>query len=212
MKKTILGLFIIGIGIVLLGNSFLWWDIDLLFKGWWTLFIIVPAFLGLFDKKSFISSLISLIIGILLLMACQNYISWKMLGQLLIPSSIILIGLAIIFNGRVTRRSVTNSKEYIAVFSSVEEQLSEVISSFSTVSVFGGIKLDLSKANIDKDITIDVVTIFGGLDIKLPKDVNVTASGVPIFGGVENKFRNKDENKVTITINYVSVFGGIKLF
>ena len=51
--------------------------------------------------------------------------------------------------------------------------------------------------------------IFGGIDLKLPDNVNVKSSGIPIFGGVENKkVKANKKNVPTVNINYVCIFGG----
>lgn len=212
MKKTILGLIVILIGIILLGNSLSIWDINLFFKGWWTLFIIIPSCIGLLDKESIISSLLSLLVGILLLLACQDIINWSMVGKVFLPIFIIVIGLLIIFSGSKIKKSTKeNRKEYVAIFGGVEETISELNTDFAITSIFGSVELDLRDAKIKEDITIDCVSIFGGIDLKLPRDVKVVSSGVPIFGGLENKTNNKNESKVTVTINYVSIFGGVDL-
>ena len=103
-----------------------------------------------------------------------------------------------------------NAKEYIAVFSGVDENIKELVSDFKSISVFGSVELDLRKAKIDKDIYIEAVTIFGGIDIKLPDNVKLQVSGIPIFGGVENKYKDEEGN-ATITIHYTCIFGGIDL-
>lgn len=212
MKKTILGLIVILIGVILLGNSFNVWDINLFFKGWWTLFIIIPSCIGLLDKDNCVNSLLSLLVGVLLLLACQDIITWSMIGKIFLPVFIIVVGLLIIFAGSKTNRSSKeNRREYVAIFGGVEETISEVNTDFSITSIFGDVELDLRDAKIKEDIVIDCVSIFGGIDLKLPRGVNVVSSGVPIFGGLENKTNNKNENKVTVTINYVSIFGGVDL-
>ena len=46
----------------------------------------------------------------------------------------------------------------------------------------------------------------------LPDNVKIKTSGVPVFGGIENKKENcKAENAPTIYINYVCVFAGVDL-
>ena len=212
MKKTILGIIIIILGVILLGNTLTIWDIDIFFRGWWTLFIIIPSCFGLTEKDDFLPSVISLLIGVLLLLACQSIITWSMIWKLFVPIVFILIGLVIIFGGaKRTKRVLENSKEYIAIFSGVKEEIREVKTNFSVIAIFGSVDLDLRDAKIKEDIVIDCVSIFGGIDIKLPSNVNVETSGVPIFGGAENKTKSKETNKITVTINYVSVFGGVSL-
>ena len=46
-KNIILGLILILIGIVIGTNSLGITNINIFFSGWWTLFIIIPCFIGL---------------------------------------------------------------------------------------------------------------------------------------------------------------------
>lgn len=205
------GLILIIVGVLFLGNNFNWWSVDLFFKGWWTLFIIVPSLLGLLKKESMSGSAISLTLGILLLLASQDIISWNMIWQILVPVIIIVIGLTLIFGGRKIRKSSPNSKEYVAVFSGVDEKISDITSDFKAISIFGGVELDLRNAKISQDIVIDCVSIFGGIDLRLPDNVKVKTNGLPVFGGVENKYNDNKDGKVTIYINYTCIFGGIDI-
>ena len=74
-------------------------------------------------------------------------------------------------------------------------------------------ELDLTNAKIDEDIVIDCICAFGGVNIKVPNNVVIKTSGVPIFGGVENKYNdvNTVKRRKTIYVNYVCVFGGIEI-
>lgn len=203
------GLVLIIVGVLFLGNNLNWWDINIFFKGWWSLFIIIPSIYGLFERGSRSGSIISLAVGILLLLAAQDVIGYGMIWKILVPIIIIVIGLTLIFNNGKPKKMAKNAKEYVAVFSGVDERINEVVSDFKAVSVFGGVDLDLRKAKIEKDLYIEAVSIFGGIDIKLPDNVKLQVSGVPIFGGVENKYN--DDGNITITIHYTCVFGGVDL-
>lgn len=204
------GLILIVVGVLFLGNNLNWWDINIFFDGWWSLFIIIPSIYGFFDGTSRGGSLISLTVGVLLLLAAQDIIDYGMIWKILVPIIIIVIGLSLIFNNGKKKKMDKNAKEYIAVFSGVDENIKELVSDFKVISVFGSVELDLRKAKIDKDIYIEAVTIFGGIDIKIPDNVKLQVSGIPIFGGVENKYKDEEGN-ATITIHYTCVFGGIDL-
>ena len=72
VENTVIGLILIIIGVIIGLNAFHITNIDLFFDGWWTLFIIVPCFFGLFkdqDKTgNMIISYIQVEIMMLLLM------------------------------------------------------------------------------------------------------------------------------------------------
>ncbi len=209
------GLLIIIVGIIFLGNSLEVWNIDIFFDGWWTLFIIIPSFIGLFKRGSFFSSTLGLVIGVLLLLAAQDFLEWSMVGKIFIPILLIMVGLSFIFKPDYKykkKKNNDNQKDYIGIFSSCEEKIVQNFDGANCVAVFGGVDLDLRDIEIKEDIVIECVSVFGGIDIKVPDNVIIKTSGVPIFGGIENKSHgSKDKNAKTIYINYVCVFAGIDI-
>ena len=50
-EKVLLGILLICLGVILGLNAFEITNIDIFFDGWWTLFIIVPSFLGLLSDR-----------------------------------------------------------------------------------------------------------------------------------------------------------------
>lgn len=58
------GLFFIGIGVGLIGNVLGFWDFSVFFKGWWTLFIIIPALVSMVQSGIRLGNLIVLAIEI----------------------------------------------------------------------------------------------------------------------------------------------------
>lgn len=223
MKKSkttniIVGLIFLSLGIILFGNNLKLWNIDLFFKGWWTLFIIVPSVISLFRNGNKISSLVSITIGVLLLLACQNIITWSLIWKLILPIIFVSIGLSFIFehnkkdNFNISLKKKENDNNYIAVFSGNDITFdNKEFDGASCVSVFGGIDLDLRDAKIKEDIVIECVSVFGGIDIKTPKNVSIKSNGVPILGGVEDKTIGRGDTSPTIYIEYVCVFGGVEI-
>ncbi|MBO5414918.1 MAG: hypothetical protein J6A17_04750 [Bacilli bacterium] len=217
-SNIIWGIVFLGLGIIFLGNNINLWDIDVFFVGWWTLFIIVPSVIGLFKSEGRISSLCVLVIGILLLLACQDIITFSLIRKLILPIIFIFIGITILFRPKkITDENFkdleqdSEALELVAVFSGREERVNGKFKGANCISVFGGIDLDLRDAKIKGDIVIDAVACFGGIDILLPYDVNVVTSGIPFLGGVESRIQNKEKSMATVYINYVAVFGGIDI-
>lgn len=218
--KYIIGFLLIFIGLILGLNAFGITNINLFFSGWWTLFIIIPSLVGLINDKEKTSSLIFLIIGVWLFLAERDLIEYELLIKLLLPVILISIGLLLVFkdvlsiNGKEIKKINENNKEsnnYIAVFGSQDLKFEdEKVENLDLKSLFGGIKLDLRDAKIEKDIVINTLSVFGGIDIYVPDDVKVKVSSTPFFGGVEVK-RGKQSSKkeITIYLNSVCIFGGV---
>ena len=207
------GIVLIVVGILFLGRNMNWWNFSIFFEGWWTLFLIVPSIISLVRKESMGTSFLVLVLGILMLLASQEVIEWSTIWKVFLSIIIMVVGLSIIFGNRKvkTKKVKGNAKEYVAIFSGVDEVINKIESDFKMTAVFGGIELDMRDVTLDSDLVIDCFTLFGGIDIRLPKDVKVEVNGLPIFGGVENKYRNNHEAKVTVYINHTTICGGVDL-
>ena len=207
------GIVLIVVGILFLGRNMNWWNFSIFFEGWWTLFLIVPSIISLVRKESMGTSFLILVLGVLMLLASQNVIDWSTIWKVFLPIIIMVVGLSIIFGNRKvkTKKVKGNAKEYVAIFSGVDEVINKIENDFKMTAVFGGIELDMRDVTLDSDLVIDCFTLFGGIDIRLPKDVKVEVNGLPIFGGVENKYRNNHEAKVTVYINHTTICGGVDL-
>lgn len=216
------GLVLIALGVIIGLNSLGLTSIELFFDGWWTLFIIIPCFIGLITDKEKTGSIIGLIIGVLLLLGCQDIISFETFWKLLIPMLLVILGLSMIFkdmfNSKINRKiselnkNSKSEKNVSAYFSGQKVAYSkEEFDGINMEAVFGGIKLDLREAIIKKDVVINARAIFGGIDILVPENINVVVSSSSMFGGVDSKREINQDNKITIYVNGSSLFGGIDI-
>lgn len=97
MKKNsssfIWGAVLIIAGIFLAGRALDLFQFNIFFDGWWTLFIIIPCFIGLFNNGGEKTScLVGLCVGVLLLLACQDFIMWRMFWPLVLAAVFVVIG------------------------------------------------------------------------------------------------------------------------
>ena len=222
-KNIVLGIILILIGIILGGNALGIFDINIFFKGWWTLFIIIPCFVDLLNGKDSKGNIIGLIIGLFLLLACRKVISFDILFKLLIPIIIIIIGLFLVFKNtfntelnekiRKLNKKVNEGEGYCSTFSSQDIKLDkEEFNGTNLNAIFGGVSLDLRKAIIKNDVVINASAIFGGIDLFVPDNVKVKIKSNAIFGGVSNKKKDVDlgDNNV-IYVNATCLFGGVEI-
>lgn len=198
------GVILVILGIIFAGNTFNIWDSNLFFDGWWTLFIIIPSLLGYFEKK-WLSSTIKLLIGVILLLLCNGIA----LGSLLFPFILIVCGISSIFSKKVGIVKST-SKDYYAMFSSIENKVENKINDMVITSIFGSIDLDMETTKLEKNIIVDCMCLFGGINLKVPKNAIVTLNGSPIFGSIENKTKSVKNEKI-ITINVTCIFGSVEI-
>ena len=175
MKKfgnVLWGIVLIGIGLIIGGNALSITNINIFFDGWWTMFIIIPCFIGLFKDNEKTGNLIGLLIGVALLLACQDILDFNLIWKLAFPAILVAVGISIIFKdvigGKVNdeikklneKRSGENS--YCATFAGQDVNFdNQKFTGADLTAVFGGIECDLRNAIIDSDVVINASSTFG---------------------------------------------------
>ena len=81
IKNILWGIVLVIIGVIIGLNTIGITDIDIFFDGWWTLFIIVPCFIGLFTNKDKTGNIIGLLVGVILLLGMQNIIDFNLIWK-----------------------------------------------------------------------------------------------------------------------------------
>lgn len=111
--------------------------------------------------------------------------------------------------------SYNDKPSYLGIFgTTIATNRSTQLKKCEAVAVFGRVEVDLSQAMLESNkVTFSAVNVFGGIDIVPPANTNVVVKGVPIFGGCEKMrgFSSNDPSMPTIVIDYVSIFGGIRV-
>ena len=221
LSSILWGLVLVAAGVIFALNAFNLTDIDLFFDGWWTLFIIIPCAVGVFTEKEKLGNIIGVVVGVFLLLCCQNVFDFDMLWKILIPAIIVIIGVKMVLSGVLGNKAneiIDNLKSEgkeprsgYAAFSGCDLDYSgEVFDGAELSATFGGVKCDLRNAVIEKDCAIRASAIFGGIDILVPCNVNVKVNSNSIFGGVSNKTKFV-ANAPTIYINGTCMFGGVEI-
>jgi predicted membrane protein len=83
-------------------------------------------------------------------------------------------------------------------------------------AIFGGSEIDLGNCKMSEgNNIIDVVAIFGGAEIRVPRDWHVIVNATPVFGGFSNKVVRDPGTPIdlsrTLIIKGVAIFGGIEV-
>ena len=227
LSNALWGLFFVAIGIGIAGNVLNLWDFQLFFRGWWTFLIIIPCFISMIQNNFGVGSTMGFIFGVLLFLSYNINLNFS-IWELIIPAILVFIGLRIMFQGVFRKKpqyferninveggqSFTGGakSEYSAVFSSNRVHITDDFVGTNINAVFGGLVLDLRDAKIMTDVEVNATAVFGGIDIYLPRGVNVKTNNVPIFGGVSNKSnQNAEPGAPTIYLNATCMFGGIDI-
>ena len=223
-KRTILlGLLLIALGLIFGLNALGITDINIFFDGWWTLFIIIPCALGLFDNQDKTANIIGLIIGIALLLMCWDILDLSLIMKLFFPSILVFAGVTMILKSLGTDRQARNfietnspnpnAQEYCATFSGLDLSFQgQHFEGAKLTAVFGGIDLDLTGAIIDRDIIIEATAIFGSIDMTVPQNYRVRICSNSIFGGVSDDGNHpREEGLITVFVNGKCMFGGVNI-
>lgn len=200
-------------------------DIDIFFRGWWTLFIIVPSILGLRYKYTKVVSIIGLGLGILLFLSSQNIIEWWMFGRLFPAFVFIVIGLLFIFGNKIisgqNRLDGSNvngddRRMYSAVLTTRNIDFSNQKFERANIStILGSVQFDIRKAVLEEEIVINASACLGSIDILVPADAKIILNSTPILGSVNNEVippkQGREMFVPVIKISATSVLGGINI-
>ena len=151
MKSILWGVVLVLLGVLVGTNSLGITNIDIFFDGWWSLFIIIPCFIGLFSNEDKTGNIIGLLVGVVLLLGMNDILDLDKIWKLIVPSIIVIIGLSLIFknsfNSKVNDKINKLNKEknsddnYFAAFSGQDVNLSNKKFNGSDVTAcFGSIK------------------------------------------------------------------------
>lgn len=220
MKKLfgiVVGALLIAGGVIYALNVLGVADINFSLDGWWTLFIILPCLSGLISGSDKLGSFAGLCIGVLLLLAARDVFDFSVVWKLIIPVIIVVIGIKFITKSlgtgkpRSAPRNINDEGELMAVFSSQKADYNgEEVSAAKLGAIFGGAECNLKNAKIVDGCTIDLVCIFGGVDLILPPNVFVKNNSFCLFGGIGDKreVQSAGGERVTLVINGFCMFGG----
>lgn len=149
------------------------------------------------------------------------------------PVAVITVGLFILFRAVVGSRSaeskqrvwgdglVTNDEggedhfDLTTVFGGSKKKVfSKKFKGGETTCIFGGSEIDLTQADIDGTVVIDVVQIFGGVKLIVPANWELKSDVTAILGGIDDK-RNIPQSGLTpgkkLVLTGFVMFGGIDI-
>lgn len=219
VNNLLWGLVFIVIGVVLGLNALEITNINIFFDGWWTLVIIIPCFIDLFKNEEKTGNIIGLVIGVSLLLACNDFFDFEIIWKLFVPFILVMIGISFVCKDTISSKikrdikklNKSDNEEYWATFGGqTVDFTNEEFKGCNLTAVFGGVKCNLQKAIIKEDCVINVSSIFGGVTICASDNVKIKVISTPIFGGVSNN-RKTNDGKVTLYVRATCLFGGVIL-
>lgn len=217
-KSLVFGSLVLGLGLILLLRNFgmigdrVW---DVIYS--WQMLLVAIGIINIANDSTKGVGYILLAIGGFF-MVSEYYDLPTSFRHVFWPALLIMAGLFLIFGSSkiCRRRDFTISKgedfiEEVAVFGGGDRVInSQSFRGGKIVSVFGGSKIDLTKAQLAEGrVDIEIVSIFGGSTLLMPTDWNVKLEVFNIFGGYGDKrVRGQVDFNKTVIVKGVAIFGG----
>jgi len=182
------GILILLFGLALLINNLGIMDISIgnIISTWWPLFVIAGGLSLLLNhgsKGEVLSGIFILFLGAAFLLGNLEVwnINLSFVFKLFWPTMLILIGVSFLTGKR------GSGKSNYAIMGGVERNKEAwTLDETGFVAFMGGIELNFKYAEIPEGETIiDLTAIMGGIEIRVPKDIDVECKGSVILGGLE---------------------------
>jgi hypothetical protein len=213
--RVLFGLVLIGLGVLFLLDQADVLDAGEVLSDWWPVAIIAFGVWQLIElRRSPVGPLIVIGVGVVLLLIRLDIITdeaWNFVW----PVALVLVGAAILLR-RPGRDVPSGSGEDVvrsfAVFSGSEVvNTSQRFRGGTVTAVFGGATLDLRRARPALEgASVAVTAVFGGVDVLVPRGWRVETTGMPIFGGYDNKVDHEaaGPESPALKVDATAIFGG----
>lgn len=231
------GAFIVAVGLVWLTNQMGVLAVPHWFFSWEMLLIVIGIFSGL--KHSFQNKGWVIMVAVGSIFIIDDIFPGTSLAPYVWPIAIISLGLMMIFKPKksyedkfrdkwrrkwekqyqdATTASASDNDviDSVAFFGAIKKKiLSKDFKGGEAVAFFGGTEINLTQADINGKVTLDLTQIFGGTKLVVPPHWEVHSEIVAVFGGIDDKREvHKDivtDNTKVLILKGTSVFGGIEI-
>ena len=223
-SRAILGLILIAVGAILITVNL--GLIPHAISDWivsWKMLLIVIGLVLLATKTNKGPGIVLILIGGFFI-AIDYFDNIYYMHKLFWPSLIIFVGIMFLFRGKkghvVGHSDVITDNDFIddiSIFGGGNKIITaKNFKGGKITSVFGGSTIDFSQANLANGVSeIDVVSLFGGSKLIVPRDWDIHLEVTAIFGGFADK-RIVDPHIIhnpskKLIIKGVAIFGGGEL-
>lgn len=222
MKKTSLitiiwGVILIVIGVGFLLNSFNIINFNQFIGAYWPSILILIGLVELLQGR-WSGAILWGGLGIIFQLSELHIITSNAWG-IIWPIVIIWIGASILIRSNARAKIKSETDDFTSstgIFGGDEKKIqSKNFKGASISAVFGGSKLDLRNVELDNaGAIIDVMVMFGGGELIVPKNVPIIVESIAIFGGIEDKrseVKLAEAGKPSIRIQGTILFGGLEI-
>lgn len=217
--QLIFGLVIAGLGLLFTLDNLELVEADKLTRYWPVLLILFGA-LRLAQARTgggVLTGLLVLVAGIWLLL--EVVVEFRVDATVIWPVLLMIAGGYLVWQGLSTRAAspptregnVTTISGMAILGSFTRRSSSQAFRGADLTAIMGACEIDLRDAAIHGEATIDVFTIWGGIDIRVPEDWTVESRVVPVMGGIEDKTRPPKHSEHRLIVRGLVVMGGVDI-
>jgi len=232
-----------GLMVILFGTLFLLNRLDFEVPVWafgWPMILIAIGFV-VTVKHKFKKLFGYVIAAIGLLFLLQSWYPKDIDKEIILPVVVIAIGLAMVFkkrhrpshhHKRFSRehwkriheadrcgQGIPSEEDFLDatnVFGAIKKNVvSQQFKGADVVTLFGGTDINLTNANFEEKVVLDITCVFGGTTLTVPADWKVNSEITTVFGGVEDKrpleYIGKGETSKVLVLQGTCFFGGIEI-
>ncbi|WP_327052098.1 LiaF transmembrane domain-containing protein [Halomicrococcus gelatinilyticus] len=216
-SQALFGALIILLGIVLLLNTTGVYDTSFLVDFVPSLFVLVGLYALVTSRfRNVTGPLVLVTVALAWQLVALDVVVAADLGQFW-PVLLIIFGVSVVL-GRLRSQSVAVGSEYVstlAIFGGRNQRAtSRQFNGGDLTALFGGVELDLRKSEVtDRPAQINVVALFGGVEVVVPREWNVQMDVLPVFGGAEDErpHRSEEHDEVDLVVTGFTAFGGVSV-
>ena len=209
LSKLIWGILFLIFGILLAGKILGIIHFNFFFRGWWTIFIIVPGIVGLTQKGKRPSSFFQVGIGVLLLLSSRNLMQWEVFSKLVVSLVFVTIGISFFFqqekHEKTHRKKSDHRRDEKAKYQKRQEEID--ISYNATTPDNGNNVASKTNHNGNNNFT----SLFSSNSVQFVDEPFTGAVITSILGTIRLDLRNAIIEK-DVVVDITCILGGIDIF
>ena len=212
-----IGSVLVAFGLLWLLEAFGVLDARPVIEGWWPVAVIALGIIAVAGGRRLAPGPVALIlIGSGLLISQLTIVD---LSRIIWPSVAVIVGGWLLVDfARQRGDQAPNASDRQDVFALLGGcKVSNRSAQFrhaNVSAVFGGATLDLRDATLQPGARVDALALFGGVDVVVPVGWRVELSGLPIFGGYEDKTSGQHvlaPDAPVLSVVATALFGGVEV-
>ncbi|HDT12105.1 MAG TPA: hypothetical protein ENO01_00455 [Candidatus Marinimicrobia bacterium] len=220
-QRTLIAIVLIVLSGMLFINNVMNLNLFSFLRHWWPLVIIVFGLSHLLSTRGNRKmGVVLLIVGLIFQMAALDRLNFSF-SDLFWPAILLIIGINLLTknsSGKKNSGETMMNADYLdlfTIFSGAKNSYSSAdFKGGSCVAMFGGMEVDLGSVQTnEKEVTLNITAMFGGIDVVPPKGWKVITRGTPLFGGFDDERKNVSvlPDAPILHIQYFVMFGGASL-